>query len=126
MEANELRIGNYLYTGHGISKVLEIKGSGVRVINMHSRNIYNRKFNAKISPPIGIPLTPKVLDKTGFEESVSRDGKCWGINHNGVAIVIHLLASGSFYYGNAVSFNYIHQFQNIVFALTGKELPISL
>ena len=65
MKANELMIGDWVNTPNGISRVIYIaKYSGIYTDNT---NVGEKLYSPhEINP---IPLTPKILEKNGFERS---------------------------------------------------------
>lgn len=109
MNAAELRIGNWVRT----------KQTNVEF------KIYHTNFDC---PPIikfnyeGIPITEEWLIKFGFKKTISPsmmklediklmaygNGNKWGV-------------SAGAYYNSSI---YVHQLQNLYFALTGKELEL--
>ena len=128
IQANELRIGNKLLAPDGsivtVENILEdsinqrIDGDGV--IGSYKLDEYN-----------GIPLTPEILEKCGFE---------WDIFWQGFAD-----KRGRYYLQEAndngynmfngkwkqqinwmKALEYLHQLQNLYFALTGEELTVKL
>lgn len=128
IKPNELRIGNKLnYTGlgnsyypTGIITVEEVLSNGVN-LSHGDLTVYEAE---KLHP---IPLTPQILEKCGFKDvhgeyvtlegiGIYNDGDdywfCDEDAHEGNVI----------YYGNG--FQYVHQLQNLFFALTGEELEI--
>jgi hypothetical protein len=105
MKSNELRIGNYynlVEDGVNIDDIYQIDdGYSLYLIDKHN--------NAK-----GIPLTEEWLKKFGF------DG--WDIGNYTM-----ILTNGNFFeFGNIIAQNikYVHQLQNLYFALTNEELTI--
>ena len=107
MKANELRIGNYVFDNLG--GTLKIKG-----INE----------NSDISHIKPIPLTEQWLFKFGFDSCIN--GFWCPKELLNVKIskfsVTQIFISGS---DTDLAFNgteYVHQFQNLYFALTGEEL----
>jgi len=116
MEANELRIGNYVYcnfTTNQPDKIYKINCVDFDIINTKDGNMENYK---------PIPLTEDILLECGFEF----DGLFY--------------SKGKFVLGNIDNyyflcidrstpfkhFQYIHQLQNLYFALTGNELTVTL
>ena len=120
MKASELRIGNYVYF-HG----------DVEEINIDHFNIFNIIKDGVLLP---IPLTEEWLEKLGFEicgynqlswrhtehiKNFELDGINWAdadypeyqfLNYN---------------IGNDIfSIHYVHQLQNLYFALTREELKL--
>jgi hypothetical protein len=105
---NELRIGSYVKKGEAIYKI----EWGSQIDN--SDYFYP------------IPLTPEILDAAGFENH--EDHKDWYFTQNGVKIA--RLASSEYACSNMMdikvqSFNYVHQLQNLYYALTGSELTLN-
>jgi hypothetical protein len=103
MEARELRIGNLLITSSGT--IVEVTESTIRGVRLNYLDI---------KP---IPLTEEWLLKFGFEDDnaffknritlYKQDGIFW----------CDLL-------WDCIDVNYVHQLQNLYYALTGEELTI--
>lgn len=117
MKANELRIGNYYYEGVNILKVKTIThydglGSFVNHIDTLDTDIHP------------IQLTEEWLLKFGFEHS--RVG-LFGNNYilNGVSIQLKGLGVYMFVHHARCEIQYVHQLQNLYFALTGEELLLN-
>jgi hypothetical protein len=113
IQANELRIGNWVGyhttnfdTGESILEYIRCIASTIKDVNL---------FGKHYEP---IPLTPEIMVMAGF-------GK----------------GGEGFYYKNGIEYNldeqllegigdvplqYVHQLQNLYFALTGQELTINL
>ena len=103
MKSNELRIGNYIKTDLGIQIVIPFLFRALESIENDCEPI---------------PLTEDWLCKFGFE----KDSFYWSLKDlsidfekNGYSYVIGSGATG---------FKYVHQLQNLYFALTGEELTI--
>lgn len=87
-----------------------------------------------------IPLTPEILEKAGFEKLKKADTyRCyWGsldkvlfIGFYGTGIFPTIVKEGEMVSDptGAIMLNkieYLHQLQNLIFALTGQELTINL
>jgi hypothetical protein len=76
-----------------------------------------------------IPLTAELLEKCGFEkDGIYPDGKSFVFNGKyyltGTWFKVHT-SCGTFKVLNE-NIEYLHQLQNLIFALTGKELEIKL
>lgn len=120
MEANELRIGNYVNIDSPEKtqkSILKIE-NGVQIDNL---------IHVLHSP---IPLTDGLLLKAGFEY----DEYQYLYELNTVIIHIqngiltfrkHYLLNKEFEY-EEIEIKYLHQLQNLYFALTGKEIEIKL
>jgi hypothetical protein len=125
MEANELRIGNY------------VKGNSrghTNVVNIEILEYIN-KTKSGYSP---IPITEEWLIKFGFK--VYRESvviKAWSIGFNTITHdylfdlcwikdVFGENKEVPFYRNGRFKIHYVHQLQNLYFALTGEELEINL
>jgi hypothetical protein len=114
IKANELRIGNWLYD-QGYYQITKIDGD-------------------EDTEPI--PLTPEILDKCGFAKYDKRNYPLYApiteryYRQNGVLIAEGF--SGSYSLRDDIKggsiyncfFKYLHELQNLHFAITGKELEI--
>ncbi|WP_347219308.1 hypothetical protein [Chryseobacterium sp.] len=127
MEAKELRIGNYCQQFLGVGD----DGADYKTIEIEANDIYRISglINHEIEP---IELTEEWLEKFGFEiekssthciafneigyehelqldKEFGTDENCWNITKYG---------------GGYRLVYYVHQLQNLYFALTGEELTI--
>lgn len=132
IEANELRIGNWLFFKNMITPntFIQVDAWFMRQL-VNDINDKNPKVNGFYQP---IPLTPKRLEKLGFSnyQKLNCDFEENGlyILHN--EVIIHSYKDGKFYYGflanddDNLSFGIeiksVHQLQNLIYALTGEEL----
>ena len=122
--ANELRIGNYLSTKEaiGITTVFHIDtdDDGWRI------NYLSGKFYDPVS------LTPEILEKAGFVGVKPHDKDIY--HYNGLTVVLTAKKGNlTMWYIEGQepaelnrNTDYLHQLQNLYFALTGGELPITL
>jgi hypothetical protein len=113
MEAKELRINNYVKTDiHGIGIVSALSDLDL----LYSRN-YNSLPMKYIKP---IPLTEEWLVWFGFEKALNgwwSDNELWSYKN------------GKFYLGANIYLSdatFVHQLQNLYFALNNEELIINL
>lgn len=141
MKPTELRIGNLIQ----LNPNKEWYGSGDQIVTIES--ISEKGINYQHFPYEGdlfwdsldddrfapIPITEKWLIRFGFEES--NDLKNLWIK-NGISILEKGITEKKFYdflfndnceqgTADAVSLRWVHQLQNLYFALTGEELKIS-
>jgi hypothetical protein len=122
MEANELRIGNI------VERYTDIFGRGWSWTNTSHEDIYSIAcgHEDKYRP---IPLTEEWLIKFGFEPLTkkSKGFKADTYSYTGRVVLI-LNHDGvntwtNFWQGNEMK--YVHQLQNLYFALTNEELTIN-
>lgn len=114
VKANELRIGNYVKTD--TDTIVPIRGGGINAIETNQLSV---------KP---IPLTPEILEKCGFV----KHGHAW---NNGQGNSLHYCAEdhclqiavfGPTFVPIAFDVYYLHQLQNLYYALTGEELNVQL
>ena len=114
INAKELRIGNYVYTKEWVIKSYGIDGF-VNII----KNIDNFK---------PIPLTEEWLIKLNFKYKKTEKSNSYSLDFFRVSFVIDGRYKGKMFISVANlnpdvnNFLYVHQLQNLYFALTGKEL----
>jgi hypothetical protein len=111
MKANELRLGNLFIEEHS-DKIIEVIGLEKNKIIFSG--MFLDKWQAK-----PIPLTEEWLLKFGF--SIHEDG--YITCPNGYQWILHLDNEFEFEALNIIVV-YVHQLQNLYFALTNKELTI--
>ena len=118
MKATELRIGNWVYETEfiGAEKVWSIETElvdGEQSIN-----------DCPISTIKPIHLTEEWLKKFGFENDLSQDTPEYRLTNKWVckSFVIYTDWVGEQLIYENTSIRYVHQLQNLYFALTGEEL----
>lgn len=139
MEAKELRIGNYIQDN--LEDVFTVGGlteNGICINNFGAADI--KGMNAIMSLSIvnfkPIPLTEEWLLNFGFtcdtsydyfDEDIDRDVYC-GYDIDTITLIMMdgYLVPKPYYddeaFGQNVKIKYVHQLQNLYFALTGEEL----
>ena len=128
IKANELRIGNK------INKHFE--GGDAQEIDVTTRDIFDCQTNptGKFTYT-GIPITEELLINIGFYEykieNILTDKKAFRIDRGAFANIYfsdgHLIIDSMTGYYKMVSqikIKYVHQLQNLYFALTGEELTL--
>lgn len=91
------------------------------------------KFSRNIEMLEPIPLTPRIIEKCGFEEYV--DERCWCYKFlipskytiNTTPVYFMVYENGTFdpsVFNRFIPIVYLHQLQNIYHDLTGRELPV--
>lgn len=123
IQANQIRINNLIY--NDIGEIQPVYGVDEKsILTKVEENGWSICFNPK-----GIPLTEEWLLKFGFEKGVDN---VYFIKTKHFYLKIfqsigHALCSVD-KYSKAIKINddikYVHQLQNLYFALTGKELTI--
>lgn len=122
MEARELRIGNYVTGAKGA------KYNGDTVKWNIGDYIECNKYCDYIDSFRPIPITEEWLIKLGFEKtnsSLHENKNAYQIKWWGRFVIINDVLTPDEYYfldGLNVDIKYVHQLQNLYFALTGKEL----
>ena len=123
MTANELRIGNYFQQPNDekIYSVLAIDEDNVAYGKDEIG--FNHYWWWEIEHIIPIPLTSEILEKAGFKkcDRVEVGWELNGFQDMGKHGVIQRYIST-----NLLKLHYVHQLQNLIFALTGEELNIEL
>lgn len=117
MNANELRIGDIAYRTNKLTKeklTIELTASCILDISA------NGEMSSFIYEPI--PLTEEWFIKFGFEVTVNNNHY---LEHG--SIEIGRMSSKRFYIqirseNTTLDIKYVHQLQNLYFALTGQEL----
>lgn len=140
MKANELRIGNLvsihptaLHTNGLLDKNMAFEISELKKDVAHFKNFHTGEYYKDICP---IPLTKEWLLKFGFEKTYAKN--CYKISLG--KFIEHYLCITLVDKGNIVTLldnygekevlmvftsrisEYVHQLQNLYFALTGTEL----
>ena len=112
MKASELRIGNWIQHEPYPDEKWEIDNNLLQSIDL------------ELVECVGIPLTHEILESCGFEVFpwgyVKKSSKDFGVR-------INLRSFNYDVSGNSpVKIEYLHQLQNLYFALTGEELEINI
>ena len=120
MVINELRIGNWIQWEDESNDMVQVKGIGETkdggVVTT------SKKERAYLFEFVGIPLTEEILLKAGFRiltwGYVKISSENFSVRLN--PITFNYEVSGN----NPVEVKYVHQLQNLIYALTGEELII--
>ena len=119
IQAKELKIGNlFLFTDEP-KEIRSITGSHIEYAER-----YNGWFNSFFEP---ILITEEWLLKFGFTQTDKGVYVLWCSNYQKIQYIFSTISeTQSVIYNNAFINNilYIHQLQNLYFALTQKELTI--
>ena len=120
IQANELRIGNIV-----LSKPLMGNSKKYLITKVSASDIYRCVSNPSDYEPI--PLTEEWLLKCGFKKSIT--GTCYGMITANARDRFSIFSDGKFKIETtdlSIKIKYLHQLQNIYFALTSEELIIKL
>jgi hypothetical protein len=130
MKSSELRIGNLVDLGNRIAKVIEIAHLGCVVVDLEETQDTIEDYERTK----GIPLTEEWLLKFGFEK-IEDFGVYSNIWHfKGVMVSLgNYINVHVDWADDGVGFHsircyeelFIHQLQNLYFALTGEELILN-
>lgn len=116
MKANELRIGNLILYSGKIEPVIKIESDTLVMVN----DLY---LDEELEY---IPLTEEWLLKFGFEKDWSESGQITAWYKIGKWRVY--FDNGKYFFCNGLDFltkiQFVHQLQNLYFALTGEGLTI--
>lgn len=126
---NELRFGNIVQEIIPISGSLAEKQRVNKTMYKINTHTFNREDFEKWFAPI--PLTEEILLKCGFKDSGNDELLIYNELDYENQLALHFTKEGlSFvfeqYVESNIKYNYLHQLQNLYFALTGKELEINL
>ncbi len=109
MKANELRIGNFVWEEYGgLYEILMMSPNYVDLVKPFM--LVSGRYDIETIKPI--PLTEEWLLKFGLM-SIKTELGFW---NNGDAIYF------SYGFEKSIELKYVHQLQNLYFALTGEEL----
>jgi len=120
--ANELRIGNWVSYGDNKFKKVDF---GV-LIEIHQQSLATHNdYGIRIQP---IPLTSEILEKCGFIKNDIDVYSTIEINDFEIQenenVFRFSVNDGEYNLGKEIKF--VHQLQNLYFALTGEELNIDI
>jgi hypothetical protein len=139
IKANELRIGNYVFVGQLKDKYYRVdiissanlltpltahqmfeSDDKAKCIHVEGNGVYNSQEQLH-----GIPLTPELLEQCGFKNGIIRNfekGVKMSVGDDTAYIGDLTSTSGA----GITGIKYLHQLQNLYFALTGEELTVNL
>lgn len=125
IDSKELRIGNLAESPTGwIGSVIELKSSFVRLYEKDDLSAYN--FGSDLIDPI--PITPEWLERLGFDYKEHKDILSLAIDDKTIVLaytnpleieLCHFYSEETTLLKHII---YVHQIQNLIFALTGQEL----
>lgn len=119
MKPNSLRIGNYVYDRGG--KILKIdywERPGMVAQNMVIEGITVHPMTEEVKYLKPIPLTEDWLIKFNIKKMPESE---YTINTYNLAGFKLWMKDGKFLFNDQISIEYVHQIQNLYFALTSEE-----
>lgn len=135
-EANELKIGNWVKYDGELYKVIgivtSINSNGTRYFRTQLETREGDFSKAKTQEWINpIPLTPEILEKCGW--TYNNESDLFEIYGDARMSMVFRENVQSYVMFNSIlkaliakRITYIHQLQNLFFALTGEELTVNL
>lgn len=118
--AEEIRIGNWLKLGKEYTRVYQILYSIVT-----GQSINHADYKEEFFEPI--PLTPEILIGCGFKKApIAENTFAIDSFFYDVETLSFCWDDESITHWESIDIKYLHQLQNLYFALTNKELEITL
>jgi len=120
IQPNELRIGNNIFNG-----VIVAVNEDHFIFNDGYSNWSSKRFNSEVLAPI--PITPEILERLGFVQNQTHK-RYWHIEkfrYNTTKMLLDIDTghrNGEGIGWMCVKIQYLHQLQNLFYALTNKEL----
>lgn len=121
MKTTELRLNNWIYYSKTTKFPMQVVSLGTDYVYLDFEGNEGDVFDTDLEDMAGIELTEEILKKCGFEKV----GMAYKLNQ----FIINNWGDGRLWLGNirfSVEILYLHQLQNIYFALTGKEMEVKL
>ena len=119
-KASNLRVGNWVL--HEDDKPMQVGTIGIHACTLVQEGVF---ASCPIPHILGIPLTPEILEKCGFAKSISV-GDLWLLRVNDTNFMLHPTGGRFYTWAYSIPCEYLHQLQNLFFAITGKELEVTL
>lgn len=129
IQATELRIGNLINIPES-GVIATISAIGRRAFNIDVSKVdldeADNYFDYESAHPI--PLTSSILEKSGFYyNDINGDSGHWQIKHPTAAGLFEILeGEDGFFYNYQAELKYVHQLQNLFFAIAQTELNLNL
>lgn len=121
MNAQDFRIGNFIDHNGQYFKVISLNDNDNWV------GLDNYQLNTELEECLPIPLTEEILLKCGFEKDEQWDNtfnKRVDVFNGFTTITIDVRANVLLLDDIEIKLQYLHQLQNLYFALTNQELEI--
>jgi hypothetical protein len=129
LKVSELRLGNLIFHNGEVMPVVQIERRYKTIYSLNYIDVDERIIGDHFQP---IPLTPEWLERCGFVSTLSGDDFHSEIIWDDPKSDYHYCEAGYFidksgdygYYCDIGDIQYLHQLQNLYYALTGEELTI--
>lgn len=133
INANECRVNNRFIRELRNTRGLEYDHEFVLTPEWMGK-LFGHDLNIALIDLFPIPLTPEILEKAGLEkvDNSSQHSIIWKKSLVGFSSTMKLYESGGEYCFSPFEWNYtlkvkyLHQLQNLYYALTGTELSITI
>lgn len=112
---NELRIGNFVFKDK--QRIPTSEGS-IFSAELHTIDEYSFYESTSLDP---IRITEEWLIRLGFEKG---SPNAYATNYYIAGFCVSRHFKDGLYYSWTANINYVHQLQNLYFAITGKELEL--
>jgi hypothetical protein len=124
IQANELRIGNKVFLDGNIVTIAEIEKAGA--------TFDENQYVAEYYFLHAIPLTPEILEACGFDPPLRLN--FWELRVKQFTLILIDPVTGNVWLSpprvdiglEVANCPFLHQLQNLFFALTASELPVTL
>lgn len=138
IDPKELRIGNLVNYKYIRSAPDELVYGEASILAIHENGFQFKKITGAPSliTDLGnfnpIPITPEWLERFGFEKIISPKGHenwvLYSLHHLAFVLseITHFIGFTYYSYGtdHSLELKFVHQLQNLYFALTGHELTV--
>lgn len=132
IKAEELRIGNFIFcdeleTEHLLNSVVQVTSFTNKVVHWKAPSVFtvNKHSGTPLQYANPIPLTTEILEQCGFEKKTDHAhaiGEYYWFD-NGRFETVHVFNNWITLKGiDSCPIKYLHQLQNLYFALTNEEL----
>lgn len=130
MRANQLRIGNFIKDTEsgGVVRVICFCGDSIATVNEGSVNFATTQYDVDLNSCKGVELTEEWLVRFGF--SIQKGDWSSATHTVNTDFAINNKIDGNWRFTpiwckDYKPINYVHQLQNLYFALTGEELQLN-
>ena len=124
MKSSELRLGNLIRATQS-EHWNEMYRGKIEEVNIDNiKDIYFANKDRRLYEPI--PLTAKWVEKLGGKKISSNEIFELEYEFSPMFMLRENKATGRFYHKDSMILRYVHQLQNLCYALTGRELVLAV